>query len=241
MSTASHRAYEEIRRRIFAEEYPAGLRLREDELSAAIGVSRTPVREALRRLDAEGIVVNMPNRGAHVASWTDAELEDIFEIRTLLESYAARRAATRMTDDDLDKLDRLTDEMDACLDKLPDEEQYARITQLNTEFHQHLILSAGSPLLVSLTTSTVQMPLMHRTFLRYSRRALERSFDHHRELVEACRAKDPTWAESIMRSHILAARHIFDQAPDAAPVPLPQEPVSPADAPPADVAEATHA
>jgi DNA-binding GntR family transcriptional regulator len=210
MSTASHRAYEEIRRRIFAGDYPAGVRLREDELSAAIGVSRTPIREALRRLDAEGIVVNVPNRGAHVASWTDAELNDIFEIRALLESYAARRAATRLTAAELDRLDELSDEMDAYLDKLPSDEHYARITRLNTEFHQLIMESAGSPLLGSLATSTIQIPLMHRTFRRYSRRALERSFDHHRELVEACRARDAVWAESIMRSHILSARHIFD-------------------------------
>lgn len=217
MSTASHRAYEEIRRRIFAGEYPAGVRLREDELSTVIGVSRTPIREALRRLDAEGVVVNVPNRGAHVASWTDAELTDIFELRALLESYAAGRAATRLTEPDLDRLDALTDQMDSLLDKLPSEEHYARITRLNTEFHQRIIAAAGSPLLGSLTTSTVQLPLMHRTFRRYSRRAIERSFDHHRELVEACRARDAVWAELIMRSHILAARHIFDEAPVPTP------------------------
>lgn len=213
MSTASHRAYAEIRRRIFAGEYPAGVRLREDELSSSIGVSRTPIREALRRLDAEGIVVNVPNRGAHVASWTDAELTDIFELRALLEGYAAGRAATRLTSAELDRLDTLSDEMDSLLDKLPSEQHYARITQLNSEFHQLIIGAAGSPLLRSLTTSTVQVPLMHRTFRRYSRRALERSFGHHRELVEACRARNAAWAELIMRSHILAARHSFDQPP----------------------------
>ena len=211
MSTASHRAYEEIRRRIFAGVYPAGVRLREDELSAAIGVSRTPVREALRRLDAEGLVVNVPNRGAHVASWTEEELNDIFEIRSLLESYAARRAATRLTTEELDRLQALTQEMDSCLDALPSDEHYDLITRLNYEFHQRIMDAAASPLLKSLTTSTIQIALMHRTFRRYSRRALERSFDHHRELVEACRARDEVWAETVMRSHILAARHVFDE------------------------------
>ncbi len=211
MSTASLRAYEEIRRRIFSGEYPAGVRLREDELSAALGVSRTPVREALRRLDAEGLVVNIPNRGAHVASWTGEELNDIFELRALLESYAARRAATRLTAEELDRLQELTEQMDSCLDKLPSDEQYDLITRLNYEFHQGIMEAAGSQLLKSLTTSTIQIALMHRTFRRYSRRDLERSFGHHRELVEAFRVRDAVWAETVMRSHVLAARHIFDE------------------------------
>ena len=212
MSTASHRAYQEIRRRISSGEYHAGLRLREEELSSVIGVSRTPIREALRRLDAEGVVVNVPNRGAHVASWSDSELTDIFEMRALLECYAAKRASVRMPTDSIEEMVGLADAMDACLEDLPADETYARIAELNNEFHQLIMVAAGSPLLRTLTTATVQVPLVHRTFQRYSRRGLERSFAHHRELIEAFRVRDGVWAESVMRSHILAARHIFDSA-----------------------------
>jgi DNA-binding transcriptional MocR family regulator len=87
--TAVERAYEAIRGGIFSGDHPAGSRLREEELAERIGVSRTPVREALRRLDAEGLVEFMPNRGAHVASWSEDDLREIFGLR------ACSRASAR--------------------------------------------------------------------------------------------------------------------------------------------------
>lgn len=210
MSTSSgERAYEAIKQQILSGGYPAGARLREEELSAAVGVSRTPIREALRRLSAEGVVEFLPNRGAHVASWTDQELNEIFELRALLESYAARRAATRVGPTEIERLDKLASAMEEALD-MDDEESLVRVAELNNEFHQLLMQAAASPQLVTMTQAIVQIPLVHRTFRRYTHADLLRSFAHHRELVDACRAGDGVWAESVMRSHILAARHIFD-------------------------------
>jgi DNA-binding GntR family transcriptional regulator len=209
MSKAAERAYESIREGITSGGYTAGSRLREQELSALIGVSRTPVREALRRLSAEGIVEFIPNRGAHVASWTDSDLEEIFELRALLESQAARRAATRIDDEGLDQLKDLASQMEALLAKRSEGEAIVEISRLNNEFHQLILEASGSRQLVTTTKGVIQVALVRRTFARYSGRALERSFAHHRELIESLVAGDSAWAGSVMHSHILAARHIF--------------------------------
>ena len=86
-----------IRQAILDGELPAGSRLKEDELAARLDVSRTPVREALRRLEAEGLVVHEAKRGAAVRAYSASELDDMYRLRAMLEGYAARRAAERMT------------------------------------------------------------------------------------------------------------------------------------------------
>ena len=94
---------------------------------------------------------------------------------------------------------------------LPDRSDEARfeISQLNTRFHSLVLETSGSRQLLVATNGVIQAVLVHRTFVRYSDRALERSFAHHRELIEALGARDAGWAHSVMQSHILAAGHIF--------------------------------
>lgn len=208
MLSAAERAYEAIRQGIASGEYASGDRLREEDLSSAFGVSRTPVREALRRLGAEGFVEFLANRGAHVASWPDDQLEEIFDLRALLEGYAASRAAVRMDADQVVKLSELATGMDELVHRRqPDLEA---IATLNNEFHQLMLVASRGPQLEFLAGAIVHIPLVHRTFSRYSRSDLARSAAQHLELVEACRAGDGAWAEAVMRSHILSARHIFD-------------------------------
>ena len=173
-----------------------------------VGVSRTPVREALRRLAAEGIVEFLPNRGAHVASWTARELQEIFELRSLLEGHAAARAATRIDAEALDRLDELAGEMESRLDE-PLQEASFEISKLNSEFHSMILEASGSRHLAIATQGVIQIALIHRTFMRYSSKALARSFSHHRELIDALTARDPGWAQSVMQSHILSASHIL--------------------------------
>lgn len=215
MSNASQRAYDEIRSLIVGGAFVSGARLREEELSSIIGVSRTPIREALRRLSAEGMIEFLPHRGAHVASWSDEQLDEIFQLRALLEGHAARKAAARISAEEISTLYRLAGLMEDCAAK-GDDEAIEAISELNNEFHKMVATSAGSEQLMSFLRSLVQVPLVHRTFRRYSRRALERSMQHHRELIEAFEARDPDWAEGVMLSHILAARQ-FLREPEAAP------------------------
>jgi DNA-binding GntR family transcriptional regulator len=208
VSSASERAYDWIHGAVSAGRFEAGKRLREEELSGMIGVSRTPIREALRRLSAEGVVEFLPHRGVHVASWTDSELTEIFELRALLESYAARKAAMNIGPGDLGLLKDLARRMEKEAHS-GKEDVLENIAELNNEFHRIIANNAGSEQLNAFVTKLVHIPLVYRTFRRYTKRALARSFDHHRELIEAFEVRDGAWAESVMRAHILAARHIF--------------------------------
>lgn len=201
--TAADAVYEALRQRIASGRCGPGERLPEETLAEQLGVSRTPVREALRRLESEGFVSFETHRGAQVTAWTADDLEDIFALRALLEGHAAARAARRITKEELATLSGLADRMQSLLEAKRFDS--TKMTKLNNEFH-HLVLEiAASSRLTAMLGSLVQLPLVQRTFSRYTRAALERSAHHHRELVAALAAGDPEWASAVMHSHVRAA------------------------------------
>jgi DNA-binding GntR family transcriptional regulator len=199
---ASDHAYRLIRAQILSGARTGGDWLREGDLAESIGVSRTPVREALRRLTAEGLVRYERNRGVQVAAWTTDDLDEIFSLRSVLEPWACRLAAVSGAGD-LHELDRLAHDMDeAARGSAVDLD---RITELNNRFHQLILEGSHNRRLSSVVSSVVQVPLVWQTFSHYSDADLHRSLAHHHELVAALSAGDPDWAESVMRSHIRAA------------------------------------
>jgi DNA-binding GntR family transcriptional regulator len=204
LAKASESAYEAIRAAILSGDFARGERLREEALATLAGVSRTPVREALRRLDAEGIVEFTPNRGARVPAWSRQELNELYELRAMLEGYGARLAASRVTPEELEELADLARRMES----LSREGSAAadEMTVLNGRFHQAIVQASRNTQLDSLVRGMMDVPLITRTFERYSPGRMQASCAHHHELVEALRAGDPVWAESVMRNHIIAAR-----------------------------------
>jgi DNA-binding GntR family transcriptional regulator len=207
--TTSEATYSAIRSRILLGHYPADAHLTEIDLARELDVSRTPVREALRRLTAEGLVSLSPNRGVTVIGWSDDEIEEIFELRALLESFGARLAASKVSKSDLDRLRRLVDEMDELHKDTGRPERFEQIALLNNAFHLGILQVSGKQSFVSVLSSLLHVPLVARTFIRYSPEDLHRSANHHHELLSALGAGDGLWAESVMRSHILAARSVL--------------------------------
>ncbi|WP_046470074.1 GntR family transcriptional regulator [Allosalinactinospora lopnorensis] len=203
MSQAAIRAYQDLRSEILAGVHPAGQRLREEQLAATMGLSRTPIREALRRLQADGLVELAPHKGAHVVGWSEDDLEEIFELRVILEGQAARRAAQR-NDLDISALRVLCDAMEAQLETLHDH-AYDEITRLNMEFHRAIHRNGGR-LLPDLLARVIEVPIVRRTFHEYTSTELHRSFAQHRELVEAIATGDSEWAQSVMHAHLRAGR-----------------------------------
>ena len=201
-------AYVAIRDRILDGRFAVDDHLVEADLAAQLDVSRTPVREALRRLASEGLVTFQPNRGTRVAGWTDAELAEIFELRALLESYGARLAATRVTDEGLANMRELAGEMEDLVAADPGQEDFHQVALANNAFHLAVLRAAGNERLVAILSSLVHVPLVQRTFAHYSPEALHRSLAHHREIISALEMRDGLWAESVMRAHILAARQV---------------------------------
>lgn len=207
MTQAADRAYTALRGGILDGRYGSGERLGEIEVAGELGLSRTPVREALRRLGSEGLVEVQPHRGARVRAWSTQDLDETYELRALLEGLAARRAATRISAEALDELDELATSMRAAEQRTPGD--FDELAALNGRFHRIIVTAAGSAQLDATLAGLVQLPLVMRTYQRYTPAALARSHAHHRELIDALRAGDGAWAESVMRSHVLAARSVL--------------------------------
>jgi DNA-binding GntR family transcriptional regulator len=205
---AAERAYAAVREGILQGRYLAGARLTEQELARTAGVSRTPIREALRRLHAEGLVHFEPNHGAVVALFELEDAEEIFELRALLEPISARRAAERASPGTIAELRSLAQQQMAESTRRTGE-YIARIGELNDRFHKLVQSAAGSARLVKTLAGLIDAPLILRTFGQYTPAELQRSADQHLELVQAFEARDPIWAHSIMGAHILAGRATY--------------------------------
>ncbi len=205
---AVDRVYTRLRSGILDGSYSQGARLGEVELAEALGVSRTPVREALRRLGSEGLVETLPNKGARVRIWSPEELSAISDLRALLEGHAAARAAPRITDDELAVLTRLVEQMEAATVSgvAPD---YDLITELNNQFHAGVTAASGNLLLPGVARQLIHIPIVVRTFRQYSPDRLRQSVRQHRDVLDALSGRDPVWAEAAMRVHILSARPIL--------------------------------
>lgn len=201
---ATEVAYTAIRARIMTGALADGERLKEQALASEMGLSRTPVREAITRLIHEGFVERGEGYSTRVAHFPDDEMDQIFEIRRRLESYAAERAAERATAAQIDTLDALTTQMEALSPPQTDAE-YERISALNAEFHRVIGEAADSPRLRAVLAMAVDVGIVARTYRSYSADDLVRSARHHRELVAAIRCRSADWAGHVMSSHVLAA------------------------------------
>lgn len=202
--TGADSTVDAVRALILDGIYRPGARLGEVELAAAVGVSRTPIREALRQLAAEGLVEIRPNKGARVVSWTNAELDDVFDLRAQVEGLGARLAAQRASDEWAAKLQAIAvRHLEATTAEPRDLEV---VYAINSEFHNGLVAAVGGSSFPSVLGSLVHTPILFRTLHMFDDAAMLRSAHHHLEIVAAIRARDPDWAESVMRSHLLSAR-----------------------------------
>jgi DNA-binding GntR family transcriptional regulator len=207
---AVEKAYNFVRERTLKGVFSSGIRITEQEIADATGVSRTPVREALRRLQAEGLLNLIPNQGAAVTEWSHDTIGDIFELRALLEPYGAARAAERITTQGIAELKSLAQKQyDESVRRAPG--HIKRIGELNSRFHRALQEYSGNARLVAMLPALIDAPLVLKTFARYEDAELVRSASHHLEIVSALEARDGGWAASVMRSHIHAAHVSFKQ------------------------------
>ncbi len=214
---AVDKAEDALRGMILAGDLAPGERLAEVELAEVLAMSRTPVREALRRLSAQGLVEVERHKGARVIAWSDRELDQVFVLRARLEGLAAATAARLATAADVEELDRLAHELAGHA--LPvGTQDLAKVTELNSAFHAALLRIAGSSTLSAALAGPVHRTVLSRTYHCFDEAAMRRSVAHHLEIVAAVRARDPDWAESVMRSHLLSARAslLGPRGPDSA-------------------------
>lgn len=195
--------YAQVRALITSGELAAGSWLREKTLADRIGVSRTPIREALNRLSAEGMVEISRNKGAQVVSFTPDDVAGLYDVRAGFEPHAALLAVPRLTDQDVDRLAELA----AAMEDAVRSGQLDSLSALNSAFHGLFVDRCGNRHFATALQTLMRPAVVAHTFRKYSPEALNRSMLHHAELVAAARARDGEWAEAIMRTHILAARN----------------------------------
>ena len=200
---ATEQAYHIIRNDILTGVLKEGERLTETRLSEDLGLSRTPIREAIGRLTIEGFIERQSGYTTRVAYFPEDEAEQIYEIRRLLECYSVQRAARLATHEDIAKLRAIHAAMQKDTPP-PDKAAYRRLTAANEEFHRTIVAAARSPRLTALMTTALDVSMVVRTYSMFSERDLQRSLNHHEEIIQAIEARAPEWAASIMSAHLLA-------------------------------------
>lgn len=180
-----------------------GDKLIEAQIASALRMSRTPVREALARLKAEGVIESRHKQGAEVARITRAELIDIYDIRMELEGYGARVAASTITLDELGQGEHILAAIDAMLadETLTTTERAARMASLNSDFHLLVATASRNHLLPSMIRLTLRTYLLFTLFRSYTIAELCHSNEQHRAILRALADHDSTAAEQRMRDH----------------------------------------
>ena len=198
-------AYRALRDAIVRHELQPGARLLESELAQQLSISRSPIREALRRLQQDGLVNVRPREGVYVASITPEEADDIFRVRGALEETAARLAAERATEEEIAKME----EMAASMGSAVASGGYDEAIEAADEFHRAITAAARSPRLAHLVS---QIYTHVSRFRNITIRAEGRGIDAatgHLELVEAIRSRNPDKSGAMMHRHIDEARLIL--------------------------------
>jgi DNA-binding GntR family transcriptional regulator len=200
-------------------EYPPGTRLNQDELCARFGVSRTPVREALRKLQAQNLVELVPNKGATVRAPTRHELDEVYEIRAELEGYAAELAAAAITPGGLARLRAVQDNVAAEIELLETDDLdaaeeaafNARVTRANERFHDEINRASGNERLAAIIAD-LQGYFPKDYVWRATRHGTESralGVDDHEAILAALESGDGAAARKAMSDHIRFARRLL--------------------------------
>ncbi|WP_102108623.1 GntR family transcriptional regulator [Oceaniglobus roseus] len=224
--TAAERAYVSVRDSISSGRFAVGERLTEGALAEEAKVSRTPVREALRRLASEGFVTLSPHAGAIVKGWSEKDVRDVFETRALIESHAAGLAARHANAADVQRLAAMAERMEPLARSSPRE--VMAYSEANRAFHAEILRIAGNLRMEEIALNFMDLGFLVRSYAQFETEDVQRSLSDHRQLVTAIGAGDERCAEAVMRGHILSAALIFrGTGPEAAPRgtrPLPAAP-----------------
>jgi DNA-binding GntR family transcriptional regulator len=199
------KAYEVLRERLVGGYYTPGEQLKEEHLARELGLSRTPVRSALRRLVQNGLATADAGQGVHVAEWGGSDIEETFQIRLLLEPYAAGLAAARGGDALTQSLEHSNAQMDAAIRS----NDVDGIQQANRAFHAALLEHCGSPRLRMILELMIDIPIIVRSFYLSDRAELEQSLTHHEELTRAAAMNDSELAQDVMRLHLRVSHKRF--------------------------------
>jgi len=197
------KAYEHLKTAILSGHLSPKERLTEEHLAETLGVSRTPVREALYKLEAEGLIRPLKTRGFIVSGDSKEEVKELFELRAILEGYALRIISEKITREGLQHLGTFIDKAQAALEA----NRMGDVFKWNTRFHDYLHeLVSDSIRLYRLIVDMRKQVLRHRKVTLQSIEGAQRTLDGHQKILLALRLKDPELCEKTMREHIKLAK-----------------------------------
>ena len=192
------RVFQSIREDILSGRYEQNTELKEAAIGAELGVSRTPVREAMRKLEQEGLVTIIPNRGAYVNMITAKDVQDIYVIRSMLEGLCARWATQSITAEQLDSMEETL-----CLSEYhTSKKNYEKLYELDSLFHEQLYEAGGSRILNHILSDFHDyVKMVRKATISTSSRSVT-STEEHRAIFEAIKEKDPDKAEALAKEHV---------------------------------------
>jgi DNA-binding GntR family transcriptional regulator len=194
------KTYEHLKAAIFSGRFRPGERLAEEHLAQEMNVSRTPVREALHKLEQDGLIEPLESRGFRIPRDEREDIEDLFELRTVLEGYTLKTICERITDEQIALLEGIIDKADAALRRKKNAEVFF---QWNTQFHDTLHeLVADKRRFHSLIVNMRKYVLRYRKDTLLSLGAAKRASEGHHKIILALKLRDPELCERLMRVHI---------------------------------------
>ena len=180
-------------------------RLMEIHLANRLGVSRTPIREAIRRLEQEGFVVMIPRRGAYVADMSMKDISQVFEVRTALEELAAGLAAQRISKEEVEALYGVLAKAKKCMDN----NEWDNLVELDGEFHEILYKASRNTRLLEISMNLHDQVRRFRSFLVEQPGRAETTWAEHRQVVDALAAHNATKAKEALVQHLHSAEKVF--------------------------------
>jgi len=197
--------YESLRKSILHGKLKAGQRLIEEQLANQVGISRTPVREAFHKLERDELVTRLPKGGFAVREFTKEDVEEIFGIRSALESYASYLATLHITPEKIAALEKKVEEAKDALESGDDE----KLVQLNTDFHDITYKSCKSRKLIEMINNFRDYFYRYRSALLHTEKGMEYSIGDHRRMLEAMKKKNPRLVERLVRNHLARGKEII--------------------------------
>ncbi len=202
--TLREKIVETIRNAIVNGQLPAGTRVAEPDLADKFGISRTPIREAFRQLESEGFITVVPRKGAIVASLSFKDVADFYDLKAILEGYAARAAAKKLTDKDIAKMEAVNRQMETAAAK----KEVRKVLALHNEFHDIFLKACGNEKLHTIVQNLVMQFQRFRLILAMPGK-IEGSIRQHWEIIDAFRKQDGAMAESLVQKNAQYGKKIL--------------------------------
>lgn len=198
----SEKAYRLIKEKVVTLELPPSAVIDEHVLMRELELGRTPIREALQRLDSEGLVNIVPRRGTFVNDISVTDLQKIFELRIILEGFCARLAARRITDEQLEKMESVLQELEQLRDGDP-----RALMSIDKRFHRLLYTSADNEFMTDVLNRLYDLSLRLWYLVLNRLEEVRHSIEQHRDVYQALKDGDADRAEALIRKHIVEFQH----------------------------------